>query len=411
MRWFTNLVGKKLRIAGSSRKPHPRLQLEEFEPRWVPSGTTTTSTNWSGYAVNSTTDSVTAVSGTWTVPTVTGSGTAYSSTWVGIDGYLSSSVEQTGISADISKGVAQYSAWYEMFPSDPVTINLAIHPGDEISASVDYASGKFTLSIQDLSDPAGKNSFSISISDANLQRSSAEWIEEAPSSNTGVLPLANFGSVTFSNAQTTINGVTGPINDSAWANNVVAINMAAGRGTVEASTSSLNASGTGFTVTYGDASTPSPPVPSPPAPSPPAPSPPTPSPPAPSPPTTPQPGSVATTTKLVGVVDPSYWGQPTVTLTAIVSPSVPVGSEVELLSGTTVLGIGYVKDVRGVDEVSFVVSFNETGTYTFTAEYVGAGQYESSTSNTLTVTVSDTNRSRSEDSYADLAAFDRVKSR
>ncbi len=106
--------------------------------------------------------SVTAVSGTWTVPTVTGIGTAYSSVWVGIDGYNSNSVEQTGIEADTVNGVAQYSAWYEMYPAGEVTVNLAIHHGDQISASVVYAGGKFTMTIEDLSDPAGSNTFSIS---------------------------------------------------------------------------------------------------------------------------------------------------------------------------------------------------------------------------------------------------------
>ncbi len=75
------------------------------------------------------------------------------------------------------------------------------------------------------------------------------------------------------------------------------------------------------------------------------------------------------------------------TLTAIVAPSVPVGSEVELLNGSTVLAIGRVQDVHGVDEVTFVVTFFDTGVYTFTAEYLGTGQYQSSTSNTVTVTV------------------------
>jgi hypothetical protein len=89
---------------------------------------------------------------------------------------------------------------------------------------------------------------------------------------------------------------------------------------------------------------------------------------------------------MVGTVDP-YTRVPTVTLTVTVSPSVPAGSTVELLSGTTVLGYGRVHSVGGVDEVSFDVMFFQTGTYTFTAVYLGAGQYASSASNTVTVTV------------------------
>ena len=50
-----------------------------------------TSTNWSGYAAEANLRSPpqggTAVSGSWTVPAVSGTGTAYSAVWVGIDGY------------------------------------------------------------------------------------------------------------------------------------------------------------------------------------------------------------------------------------------------------------------------------------------------------------------------------------
>jgi hypothetical protein len=384
MSWFTRLLGKRSRSARLSQRPSVRLGVEELEPRWVPSGLhNATSTNWSGYAVNSTPGSVTTVSSNFIVPTVTGTGTAYSSAWVGIDGSNSNSVEQTGLEADVYHGVAQYSAWYEMYPSDSVTVNLAIHPNDQIFASVVYANGYFTMTVEDLSDRAGSNTFSISKYAPTLQRSSAEWIEEAPSSNSGVLPLANFGSATFSNAQATINGATGPINNPAWATEVEAINMVSPAGTLEASTLALNAAGTGFTVTYGATGTPpAPPTP----PTPPVPPPPPPTPPAPPPPTPPTPGSVATTTTLVSAVNP-HSRQPSVTVTAIVSPAVPLGSKIELTSGGTVLATGVVQEVNGVDEVIFSVKFYGPGTYTFTAVYLGSGSYQSSTSKPVTITV------------------------
>jgi hypothetical protein len=380
MRWWNRFFAEPSRAVRPVRS-QARLRAEELEPRWNPS----TSTNWSGYAVTTAAGAVTAVSGSWTVPTVTGTGTAYSAVWVGIDGATSNTVEQTGILADVVNGVAQYSAWYEMYPSAMVPLNLAIHPDDKITASVSYSGGQFTLTITDLSDKAGSNSVTEVESAPNAQRSSAEWIVEAPASNSGVLPLANFGTVTFTSASATIGGTTGPIDDSAWSSEATAINMVSSRGVLEASTSALNGTGDGFTVTYAAASPPvSPPPASPPSPpvSPPPVSPP--SPPAVSPP--PATGTVATTTSMVGTVDP-YTRVPTVTLTVTVSPSVPAGSTVELLSGTTVLGYGRVHSVGGVDEVSFDVMFFQTGTYTFTAVYLGAGQYASSASNTVTVTV------------------------
>jgi hypothetical protein len=370
MSWFARILGQWSSFTPSSRRPS-KLSLEELEQRLTPSSTT--STNWSGYAINATAGSVTYVSGEFNVPTVSGSGTAYSAAWVGIDGFNSTSVEQTGISADVVNGVAQYSAWYEMYPSAPVTISqLAIHPGDMIQASVSYNNGNFTLSIQDLSDKAGSNSFSITISDPNATRSSAEWIQEAPSSNRGVLPLAKFTPVTFNNAQATVNGTTGVINNPAFASEDVAINMVSASGTQEDTTSALNAAGNGFTVTDGVTTptnqTPPPSNPTPPTPPPPAPT------------------SVSTTTTLTGqvVADSRI---PEVIFTVTVSPSVPLGSEVVLASGSDVIAVGRVEDVNGVEVVQFEILFFHRGIYNFTAEYLGSGAYEGSVSNTVTVTV------------------------
>ena len=201
-----------------------------------------TSTNWSGYAVEAGKGAVTAVSGSWTVPTVTGSGSGYSAVWVGIDGYQSSTVEQIGTEQDAGGG--DY-AWYEMYPDASQTISsLAVSAGDNITASVAYTGGTFTLTIKDTT--TGK-SFTTQESGANLQRSSAEWIVEAPSSG-GVLPLANFGTATFTSASATINGTTGAIKNSAWS--AIAIDMASNRGASEATTSVLNSTGDGFSVSY-----------------------------------------------------------------------------------------------------------------------------------------------------------------
>ncbi len=83
------------------------------------------STNWSGYAAATSLDdpqsgSVTAVSGSWIVPTVTATssrGTTYSSVWVGIDGYSNSTVEQIGTEQDVVNGTPEYSVWWEMYSS------------------------------------------------------------------------------------------------------------------------------------------------------------------------------------------------------------------------------------------------------------------------------------------------------
>lgn len=162
--------------------------------------TNSTSSNWSGYAVTG--SRYTSVSASWTEPSVSCSGTAYSSFWVGLDGDTSSTVEQTGTDADCSGSTPQYYAWYEMYPKYPTNLSYTVKPGDKLSASVTTnGSGAFTLTISD-STQGWTNTTNARLKSASL--ASAEVIAEAPSSRSGVLPLANFGSVGFSGA--TVNG-------------------------------------------------------------------------------------------------------------------------------------------------------------------------------------------------------------
>jgi len=173
----------------------PRIKLREG-----------TSSNWSGYASISNislpiSNYVNTVQGNWTVPTLTcGTSTTYSSAWIGIDGYSDNSVEQIGTEQDCSNGVQQNYAWFEMYPHPSFKITgITVNAKDVISAKVTYiGKNKFQLAITDVTT---KKSYSNTFK-ANAQRSSAEWIVEAPYSG-GVLPLANFGTMNFTNAQFT----------------------------------------------------------------------------------------------------------------------------------------------------------------------------------------------------------------
>jgi hypothetical protein len=114
---------------------------------------------------------VTAVSGSWIVPTVTGppTGSYDSSVWAGIDGYGNNTVEQTGIAADRINGSPIYYVRWEMYSSGAqqtaqVISSMPVDPGDSITASVRYISsgahaGQFYLSIVDNSRQ--NDSFSI----------------------------------------------------------------------------------------------------------------------------------------------------------------------------------------------------------------------------------------------------------
>jgi hypothetical protein len=195
-----------------------------------------TSTNWSGYAVTG--NRFTSVSASWTEPTVKCSGTAYSSFWVGLDGDTSGTVEQTGTDADCSGSTPQYYAWYEMYPKFPVNLNGTVRPGDKLSASVTTnGSGSFTLKITDATQ-GWTNTTTARLKSAKL--ASAEVIAEAPSSSGGVLPLANFGTVSFSGA--TANGTL--FNNLP---NLDPITMASGS-TVKAQPSSMSSGS--FSVTW-----------------------------------------------------------------------------------------------------------------------------------------------------------------
>jgi hypothetical protein len=235
----------------SPRRPHVRLHLEILENRLALSALTS-STNWAGYAVQTNLNApqpgaISAAAGSWVVPAVTGRGKAYAAIWVGIDGYTSNTVEQIGTDSDIVNGVPVYYAWYEMYPDPYVTIaGFRARPGDNISAQVFYSGGYFTLHI---ANHTNGQSFAVVKTRPDADRSSAEWIVEAPSSDFGVLPLANFGTTTIFGAKATVNGRFGAI-DSAGAQNAT-INMAA-RGQLEAATSPLtdNAFGSSFQVTF-----------------------------------------------------------------------------------------------------------------------------------------------------------------
>ena len=160
--------------------------------------TTAQSTNWSGYAATGGNGSFTSVSASWVEPTATCTSrrAQYASFWVGLDGYNSSSVEQTGSDADCSGRTPVYYGWYEMYPAFPVNFSNTVRPGDHMSASVTFSgTSTYTLVLHDATQGWTQN---IVKNQSGLARSSAEVITEAPSSSSGVLPLADFGTVSYS---------------------------------------------------------------------------------------------------------------------------------------------------------------------------------------------------------------------
>jgi autotransporter-associated beta strand protein len=170
-------------------------------------------TNWSGYSAAAPAGSAfTDVSSTWVIPSVKAqsSGTTYSSYWVGFDGVSDTTVEQCGVSADVStNGSTTYNAWYEFAPAGEVVVPLTVHAGDTITAEVTYegiSSGRFNYQFDLRDQTTGASYDMIKSTSSNDARSSAEWIAEAPSLGSSVTTLANFGNVTFSNDLAALNG-------------------------------------------------------------------------------------------------------------------------------------------------------------------------------------------------------------
>jgi len=211
------------------------------------------SNNWSGYvAVSNVNDpacnTVSAVAGSWTVPTIIASSdNSYSAFWVGIDGFTSPTVEQIGTAHDWNYGNLQNYAWFEMYPGGSYIINgFPLRHGDVISATVIYSgNGIFTMT---LSNVTQRKSFTVPTSYTTLRgaiRSSAEWIVEAPYYY-GILPLADFGTAHFNNCTATLNGVTQAIGK--FPN--IALNMITYTGSYKDKVSALASNQNSFSVVW-----------------------------------------------------------------------------------------------------------------------------------------------------------------
>jgi len=214
------------------------------------------SENWSGYAVTGT--AFTSAKGSWIVPSVTCTKTpnTYSAFWVGIDGYSSTTVEQTGTSSDCSGTSPSYYAWYEFYPEPSIEITaVPVSPGNKISAEVTYNGTEFTITITN--ETTGKSA-TKSARVSGAKRTSAEWIAEAPCCTRagGILPLSDFGTVDFGQDYTDVSGTndatdsatSGPIND--FGADVEAITMVSSSGATEAVPSAVSSDGTSFTVAW-----------------------------------------------------------------------------------------------------------------------------------------------------------------
>jgi len=170
------------------------------------------SLNWSGYdtsclCLHPEQHTYTYASARWVQPAVTcePGEDSWSSFWVGLDGDGDNTIEQTGTSANCRAGTPTYSAWYAFNPAARVIYSNAVQPGDAMLAIANYHSGTDHY-VLTLTDATQGWTHTIGASAPGALKWSADVVAEAAVNPlTGsVLPLSNFGSVTFTKA--TVNG-------------------------------------------------------------------------------------------------------------------------------------------------------------------------------------------------------------
>jgi hypothetical protein len=211
-------------------------------PGSAPTTVGTTSRNWSGYVASGGT--FTGVRGTWTVPTVSATGSGVDATWAGIGGTTTSDLIQAGTQATVDNGVVQYSAWIETLPQASQTVPLTVNAGDAVTVSITQQSSEvWNITIQDATSGGNYTGTVTYVSSG----SSAEWIEEAPTSGGGVVLLDRFGTVQFTNASAVENQQT-VTPAAAGATSVTMINSS---GVKLAIPSALGAGGASFSVARG----------------------------------------------------------------------------------------------------------------------------------------------------------------
>jgi len=164
------------------------------------------SSNWSGYAETCSAP-YSAVTGNWTVPSVSGPDGSYSAAWVGIDGFNNSSLIQTGTEQDVgSTGAPAYAAWWttsaQSFVEQPISAGEtgcggagtcgAVNAGDAISATITQSATVSTSWTITISDTTAGWTFATTVTYTG-PGASAEWIVEAPTVGGKIATLANYG--------------------------------------------------------------------------------------------------------------------------------------------------------------------------------------------------------------------------
>ena len=201
-----------------------------------------TSRNWSGY-VATVGKTYTSVSGTWVIAKPDLNVAGIDATWVGIGGANTTDLIQAGTEATVNgDGTVTYDAWTETLPQSTKSISLAVNAGDIVSVTItEQTTGVWLI---DMKNVTTGQSYTTTIR-YNSSKSSAEWIQEAPSIGRGIAPLDSFGTVKFTAGGTVVDGKQQSLSGAG----AKAVTMTDGANQPLAIPSSLGGDGSSFSVT------------------------------------------------------------------------------------------------------------------------------------------------------------------
>ncbi|KAG9007962.1 hypothetical protein FRB94_008287 [Tulasnella sp. JGI-2019a] len=165
------------------------------------------SSNWAGAVYDSAAGSYKAVTATFVVPTpkaASGETSGAASAWVGIDGdTCANAILQTGVDFMVTNGAVSYDAWYEWYPDYAYDFSgITIAAGNSITITVTATSTKAGTAVI-TNNTTGKTVTKSLTSTYALCEQNAEWIVEDFEEGSSLIPFANFGTVTFTNAYAT----------------------------------------------------------------------------------------------------------------------------------------------------------------------------------------------------------------
>ncbi|OJJ75344.1 hypothetical protein ASPBRDRAFT_119387 [Aspergillus brasiliensis CBS 101740] len=186
------------------------------------------SSNWAGAVLIG--SDYTKVTGEFTVPSVSAGSSSSggygdygyyknkrqseeycASAWVGIDGdTCETAILQTGVDFCYEGGETSYEAWYEWYPDYAYNFDsLTISEGDSIKVTVEATSkSSGSATVENLTTGQSvTHTFSGNV-EGDLCETNAEWIVEDFESGDSLVAFADFGTVTFTNAEATSGGST-----------------------------------------------------------------------------------------------------------------------------------------------------------------------------------------------------------